>query len=658
MTTADCHSKTLFNKNHNFLIGLLLLLAVLSAYIPAIQGGYIWDDPMHVTENPLLKNSDGLRRIWFEPGAWAHYYPLTLTSFWIEYQIWGLAPLGYHLINVLLHVLNAFLAWRVLLRLQVPGALFAAAVFALHPVHVESVAWVSERKNVLSGFFYLSALSIYLRFALRGNGIKGVPATPTKNSIQPSGRYYKGLYTLSLGLYLCALLSKTITCTLPAVILALLWWQRDQIKWRDVQALIPMFLVGVALGINTIFMERSAGAQGTEWAFSFTDRCLIAGRALWFYAGKLVWPDNLIFTYPRWQIDSGLWWQYLYPLAALAVMFTLWMIRGRIGKAPIVAVLIFSGTLLPALGFINYYPMRFSFVADHFQYLASISLIAVFASIAATAFKKYIKGKYYIGLAGGLAVLVVLGILTFSQGHIYENVETLYRDTLTKNPNSWMAHNNLGAALLERGDIDDAIAHYKKALRLFPDYFEARTSLAGALLERGDIDGAIAHYKKALRIVPDYVDARNNLGAALQKQGNIDDAIAHYMESLRIEPDSAGAHNNLGTALKEQGDIAGAIAHYREALRIKPDYAGAHNNLGLALIEQDNINDAIKHYLEALRINPDYEKAHNNLAIALCRKNNFTLALRHFRKAVEINPNYHAARNNLNKLLLQQKNSQ
>ena len=243
MTITNNHSKAFFNKYRNALICLFLFIAILSAYIPAIKAGYIWDDPMHVTENSLLKNSDGLRRIWFEPGAWAQYYPLTLTSFWVEYHIWGLTPFGYHLVNVLLHVLNVVLLWRVLLWLHVPGALFAAAVFALHPVHVESVAWISERKNVLSGFFYLSALSVYLRFALRNNGIENVPAAPSNNSIQPSGRYYKGLYILSLGLYLCALLSKTVTCSLPAVVLLLLWWKRDRFVWRDVRALIPMFFI-------------------------------------------------------------------------------------------------------------------------------------------------------------------------------------------------------------------------------------------------------------------------------------------------------------------------------------------------------------------------------------------------------------------------------
>ena len=675
-------------KDSHRLIGLLFFIAILVVYIPAMKAGYIWDDPLHVTDNPLLRDFDGLKRIWFEPGAWAHYYPLTLTSFWVEYQIWGLDPIGYHLINVLLHAFNAILLWRILYFLQVPGALFAAAIFALHPVHVESVAWISERKNVLSGFFYLVALSIYLRLALRSNMFTGALMLPAENYLQDSRRYPKTLYILSIAFYLCALLSKTVTCSLPAVILILLWWQRARIGWRDVQALVPMFLVGLVLGINTIFMENHAGAQGPEWAFSFMDRCLFAGRALWFYASKLLWPANLSFIYPRWQIDSGVWWQYLYPLAALTAVVMLWILRGRLGKAPIAAVLIFGGTLLPALGFINFYPMRFSFVADHFQYLASISLIVLFASIATIVLQKYVNGKLYIGLVSRMMVLLVLGGLSHQQGHVYQDVGILYRDILSKNPNSWLAHNNLSAVLIERGEIDEAIAHAKEALTINPNSAEPYNNLGAAFHKQGKIDDAIANFLKSLQIEPDYADALNNLGAALlaqgmtgkaigyfvkalhlkgeyaeahsnlgaamQRQGKIDDAIAHYREAIRIKPAYVDAHNNLGTALKEQGDIDNAIVHYTEAIRLNPDYIDAHNNLGVALQEQGSINAAIDHFLTVLRINPNYAKAHNNLAITLRQKNKIPLALKHFRKAVEIDPDYTTARDNLNRLLQQQ----
>ena len=313
---------------------IIILLMTLLFYIPAMRGGYIWDDDDYVTNNLTLRTFDGLRRIWLELGAVPQYYPLVHTSFWLEYHLWQLHPFGYHLVNVLLHALNAILLWFILRRLSIPGAWLAAAIFALHPVHVESVAWITERKNVLSGFFYLSAILAYLRF-LRLDVISAID------------RYHWGYYILALGLYLCALLSKTVACTMPAMILLLLWWKRDRIGWRNVLLLTPHFAVGVALALTTVWLEKHrVGAQGEEWAFSFLERCLIAGRALWFYASKLFWPHKLIFIYPRWQIDAGIWWQYLFPLAAVAVFPALWFFCKQIGKAPLTAALFFAGTLV------------------------------------------------------------------------------------------------------------------------------------------------------------------------------------------------------------------------------------------------------------------------------------------------------------------------
>ena len=354
----------------NTLLGAAVLIAaVLAAYGPALRGGFVWDDPRYVTENPVLTEPSGLYRIWFDVGATVQYYPLVFTSFWIESRLWGLQPLGYHLVNVLLHAANAVLVWRVLRRLSVPGAWLAAGIFALHPVHVESVAWITERKNVLSGLFYLTALLAYLRFA------------PPDGEGSARGRPWR-FYALAVGLFACALLSKTVTCSLPAAIALLLWWRRGRIGRSDALALLPLFAVGAALALTTIWLEKhNVGAQGQAWELSVVQRCLIAGRALWFYAGKLVWPLPLIFTYPKWQIDAGQWWQYLFPAGAVALPLGLWVLRRRIGKGPLVAALCFAGTLLPALGFVDVYPMRYSYVADHFQYLASIAPIALLVAV-------------------------------------------------------------------------------------------------------------------------------------------------------------------------------------------------------------------------------------------------------------------------------------
>jgi Flp pilus assembly protein TadD len=665
--------------------GLIFLVTVLT-YIPAMRTGYIWDDDSYVTENSTLRTADGLRRIWLDPKALPQYYPLVHTTFWVEYHLWQLHPFGYHLVNVLLHAFNAILLLLVLQYLRVPGAWLAAAFFALHPVHVESVAWITERKNVLSGFFYLSSALAYLRFA----NVTGDPAnTGLSSVIDPltsteSSRSW-GFYAFSLFLFLCALLSKTVTCTLPAAILLVLWWKRGRIYWRDILALVPFFIAGAVLGLATVWLEKHhVYAQGEEWALSFVDRLLVAGRALWFYAGKLVWPHKLTFIYPRWQIDSGVWWQYLFPLAAVAVIFILWSLRRRIGKGPPVAVLFFAGTLVPALGFFDVYPMRFSFVADHFQYLASIGLIALAAAGITTLFGRLGPWQSTIGLVVCMAVLFVFGVLVWKQGNIYKNAETLYRDTISKNLNAWMAHNNLGVFLEEHGNLDEAMAHFAKAIKIKPDYAIAHYNMAEILAHQekfeeamaynlealrikpdypkpykslgmiyarqGKTDQAMLHFFKALRLNPYYASAHNNLGALLARQGKLDEGIAQLSEALRILPDYPKAHNNLGEALMRSGKINQAAFHLRQALKLKPDYPDPHNNLGVLLARQGKINEAIAHLSEAIRIEPDSTEAHYNLGTMLARQGDFEEAANHFRQALRLDPNLVRARRSLQSL--------
>ena len=348
--------------------GLLIVLTV-AAYVPALRGGFVWDDDKYVTANRTLRTADGLAEIWFEIGVTIQYYPLVFTTFWIEHRLWGLEPFGYHLVNVLLHATSAGLLWTLLRRLKVPGAWLAAAVFAIHPVHVESVAWITERKNTLSGVFYLLALLSYLRFE---------PPDPQAHNRRRDWRFYPP----ALVLFTCALLSKTVTCSLPLVILLLLWWKRARWRWLNVLPVVPMLAIGALMGLLTAWMEKNIVlARGADWDLSIVQRCLIAGRALWFYLGKLVWPAEVMFTYPRWQVRADVWWQFLFPAATIAVVVALWLLRRRVGKPPLVAALFFGGTLAPALGLIDVYPMRYSFVADHFQYLASIGPIVLFVAL-------------------------------------------------------------------------------------------------------------------------------------------------------------------------------------------------------------------------------------------------------------------------------------
>jgi tetratricopeptide (TPR) repeat protein len=511
--------------------GGLIILLVFLAYLPALHGGFIWDDDAYVTHNPTLHDGEGLRQIWFKVGAVPQYYPMVHTTFWLEYHLWALNPVGYHLINVLLHAIAALLLWQVLRRLPAPGAWLAAVIFALHPVEVESVAWVTERKNVLSAVFYFAAALAYLRFVAWEK-----PGSPN--------RLLWSWYLGALVLFLAALLSKTVTCSLPAVLLLVCWWKKGRVQRSDIIPLLPFFVVGVALGLMTAWIEKyNVGAQGADWSLTFADRCLIAGRALWFYAGKLVWPTPLTFIYPRWEIEPAVWWQWLFPIAAIGVVAGLWLARRRIGKGPLVAVLCFAGTLGPALGFVNVYPMRYSFVADHYQYLASVGLITLCAA-----------GLARIPRVIPAILVVLLGALTWQQTGIYRNPEILWRDTLAKNPDCWMAQNNLGTLFADKGRFDEAIENYRKAIQINPDHREALNNLGNALAAQGRLDEAIENYYKAIQINPNYFDALNDLGNALAAQGRFDEAIKNYYKAIQINPNSSGALNDLAWMLAASPD--------------------------------------------------------------------------------------------------------
>ena len=591
----------------------LIFLVTLLAYIPAMRAGYIWDDDHYITENSTLRTADGLRRIWLEPKALPQYYPLVHTTFWLEYRLWKLHPFGYHLVNVVLHAFNAILLLLLLRYLRVPGDWLAALIFALHPVQVESVAWITERKNVLSGLFYLSSFLAYLRFY--DSTSNSDHTSSSTHGASSEGRVHPWLfYSLSLLLFLCALLSKTVACSLPAAILLVLWWKQDHIRWRDLPPLIPYFVVGALLGLTTVWLEKHhVGAQGAEWTFSFVDRLLIAGRALWFYAFKLIWPHALTFHYPKWQIDAGLWRQYLFPLAAGAVIFTLWLVRRQLGKGPLVAVLFFAGTLMPALGFFDIYPMRFSFVADHFQYLASMGLIVLIAAGVSTLLKQLGPGRRKVGFALCLAVLLVVGMRSWQQATIYRDPETLYRDTIAKNPTSWIAYNNLGVILETQGHLNEAMAHYIKALEIKPDYAQAYYGMAEVFARQGKFEEAVSYNEKALSIRPDYPLPYNSLGTIYAQEGNVDKAIFYFSQVLKRRPDYASAHNNLGALLSAQGKLDEAIEHFSAAVRIDPTAVEAHNNLGTILARQGKFKEAIEHYHQALRIKPDSVRIRRNL---------------------------------------------
>jgi tetratricopeptide (TPR) repeat protein len=616
-----------------FLCLAILIAATLAFYLPAFNAGFIWDDDDYVTHNETLRSLNGLKRIWFDIGATPQYYPLVHTIFWLEYHLWGLHPSGYHITNIILHIMNALLIWLILKKLDLRAAWFSAMIFALHPVHVESVAWITERKNTLSGFFYLTSLLNYLYFVdFKGDGLH-----PSKVSEAQwiSTRKMK-FYVLSLILYICALLSKTVAASLPAAILVILWWKKSKMRMRDILPLIPFFALGAILGILTVWMERShVGANGAEWNLSFLDRCLIAGRALWFYASKIILPLNLSFIYPRWEIDSRAAWQYFFPLGIIAVLIILFLTNKRMGKGALAAVLFFMITLFPALGFFNIYPMLFSFAADHFQYLASIGLIALFAALLYRVCASVGDNPKY-AIFG--AILLFLGALTWRQALIYRDAETLWRDTLKKNPSSWMPHQNLGMILASQGKLDEAIHHYETSLDLKPDDPVSHYNMGSVLDETGAYREAVREYKEAIRLQPDFPDAYSNLGADQIIMGNLEEAQQNLEKALELQPRHFKALDNMGVLLSKQGRIDDAMDYYQKAISIDPNYYQGYYNLGVACIRKNDPEMAVRYFQRAVEINPVFMEAYYNLGMTLDSMNKTDGAIAAFSRIIEIDP--------------------
>jgi Flp pilus assembly protein TadD len=603
----------------------------MAAYLPALRCGFVWDDDAHVTANATLVSVDGLRRIWTEPSATPQYYPLVHTTFWLEHHLWGNEPLGYHLDNVLLHALNAILVWIALRRLRAPGAWFAAALFALHPVHVESVAWITERKNVLSGFFYLLAFLAFVRYY----GLDGVGEErpfAERDAAAPGSRSRGRMFVLGTFLFLCALLSKTVSATLPVALAIVIWWKRGAIRRREAAPLALLAALGALLASVTVVLERQhVGARGAAWDLSFVERCLIAGRALWFYAWKLVCPFDLTFMYPRWSFESSSPAAALLPLGALAVAVLLWLLRGRIGRGALAAVLFFIVTLGPALGFVNVFPMRYSFVADHFQYLASLGLLALAAGLAAGSLP---PRRIPALLAGslGAALLVTLGVLTWRQCRIYTDAEALWRDTIAKNPAAAIAHNNLAFIRSRRGETDAAIAGFNEALRLEPDFLEAHIGLGALLQRQGRTEEAARHFAAAVRIRPDDLMAQYDLGSALLALGRPRESAEPLRAAVALEPLFVPAHEKLAGALAMAGLEREARAERAEALRIRAWILATHVSASIR-----NGDEAIRLAQEASAITGNGEPRFlDTLAAALAEAGRFQDAAAAAARAVEL----------------------
>ena len=615
-------------------LGLALLIA--ASYFPAFSGGFVWDD-VAFSEEPIIHRWSGLWNIWFSPADIrneGHYWPVVYTTFWLEHKLWGLAPFGYHLVNVLLHLANSVLVWRLALKLAVPGAFAVAAVFAVHPLHVESVAWVIERKDLLSAVFYLGAVFAWMRFV---------------EAPRP------GRYCLALGLFTAGLLSKSIVVTLPAALLVWHWWKSGRLTGTDWLRLAPFFAVG--LGITAGDLAFYTSREPLALGHSAVERVLIAARALWFYAGKLLWPTDLAVIYPLWEIRAGdpLGWAYVAATTALAAL--LWLARHRIGRGPAAGAAFFAVTLSPVLGFVDYGYMQFSFVADRFQYLAGIGAIAVLVGGAARGADR-LPVSLRLGTKGAfIVVLALLGTLTWRQSGIYRDEVTFFSHIVSLNPEARDAHLNLGSALFGADRLEEGYVASLVAVEQRPEAVGAHANLGRALLLKGRFDEAETHLSRALAIDARNRTARQNMAELRRKQGRYEEAVEWFRKVLAKNAENASAHAGLGAALYELERYEEALESMDRAFALdsdSPDIRSLHALAGRALQALGRLDAAERRFLRAVQLGPRDSAPLVDLSRLRIAEQRFDEADAYLRRALELAPGDTAALQNVAEVLRKQ----
>jgi len=562
------------------------------AYTPALRAGFVFDDGIVLFRNPLVLAADGLARIWFSTEP-KDYFPLTYTSLWLEWRLWGDAPFGYHAVNLALHAASAILLGRLLATLRVPGAWWAALLFAVHPAHVSSVAWISERKNTLSGLLALVALVAHVRFDTDGR---------------------RRFWAVSLGAFLLALCSKTSVVMWPCILLGVAWWRRGRVTRRDLVRVAPFFALALVMGLITVWFQHHRAIDAAAPVEPWATRLAAAGWALWFYTGSVWAPWHRMLIYPRWQVDPGsvgAWLPLVMAVAVVVIGF-----RARHGRArPVVAAIGFQWVMLaPVLGVVGMAWMAFARVADHFDYIPSIGPCALAGALLAVGARAQVRARARVAIAAGLALVVGATAATAAQAATFTDDETLWRATLARNPAAWVAHYNLGVRLLERGQRDEAGSELRAAIRLRPDHVEAHDNLGSLLADHGDLAGALAEFTTARRLEPGSVNARRNLALTLARMGRAAEAVVELQELARLLPDNADVHYNLGAALANLGRTDAALPHLEVAIRLRPDDAQAHASLGMVLEAVGRRAEARTRYQAALALRPGWPAMQEALA--------------------------------------------
>ena len=644
---------TLLQRHWSGTLTLGLLAAI--SYFPALNAGFVWDDLIFMVDEPAIQQWSGISQIWLSPTDLdeQHYWPVVYSSFWLEHKLWGMEPTGYHAVNIFLHFVNCLLIWLLMLRLQVTGAWAIAAVFAVHPVHVESVAWVIARKDLLSALFYLAAVLAWMRFA-----------------ILPSRRWS---YCGALILFALALLSKSIAVTLPVALLIWHAWKRSPVTRPDIRRLVPFF--AVAIVITALDLSFYLNREPLALGYSLIERATIVARALFFYAGKLLWPADLAVIYPHWQVDASEPVAWVFLVSAVALPTVLWALRQRIGAGPLVGAAFFAVTLAPVLGLLDYGYMQFSFVADRYQYLASCGVLAVLVASAAKAAGR-LKGGFRMAVyAGGAVVVAMLAVKTWHHAGVFSDGITLFRHIISLNPNARDAHLNLSDALVLEGRFEEGLAESRVAVKQRPDHANTHWALGRALTGLKRYDQAEEALRRARALTPGNAGIALNLAATMLESGRLEEAAELFREALDGKTDHAAAHVGMGrtlvklgrhqegrehlrraadmrpddpTMLLEEGEalrIGGfperALPVYQQLLARSPASAGAHAGTGLALLELERYPEAIQELEEALALDPEMPIAgalHRHLGTAYVELGNFEEAAENFRRAIESDP--------------------
>ena len=621
------------NRAAVVLQAVLILVAGWFVYSPALQGDWLWDDDREVTQNPLLRDAGGLARIWGEASS-SDYFPLKSTVQWIEWHLWQDRPTGYHIVSVGLHLLSALLLWRLLQKLGIRLAWVGGLLFAIHPLAVESVAWIAEQKNTLSLPPLLLAMCAYLDFDDRHRGRDLVRAA---------------------GWFLAAMLCKTSVVMFPLIILLHAGWKRGTIGRRDLAASAPFFAISFGLGLVTLwFQHHHAIGDWTIPVGGPSVRLARAGLALSFYFLKCLVPVGLLPLYPRWAVDPPGLVQFVPWLLWAGTGFWLWRRQGEAwARAGWFGLGSFAVNLAPVLGFVAMAYMRYSWVADHFAYLSLVSLAGLAAAGTSAIYPRLTGAGRPLGLAAAGGIGLALVLTSHGYARVFRNEEALWSYTLSHNPQAWAAHYNLGTALARAGKWEDARGRFDEALGLKPDFADAQNNLAVALLHLGREQEAFAHVQQALVLRPDYPDAQVNLGNILARMGRLDEAAAHYARALQNDPGFTAADVNWGNALARAGRVAEAIDHYQRALRGAPRSAVAHFDFGATLAEHGRLAEALDHYAQAAGIEPGNAEYHNALGTVLAQLARADEALAHLDQALRINPEYAEAHCNRGNVLVQ-----